>query len=707
MNGLTSPPSPFELTMKQYAVKPGYRFPFGATYSPLGTNFSVWGWEATSVELLLYEHADSPAPFQVIVLDPEINRTYYAWHVFVERLPSGTFYGWRMDGPGDTRATGFRFDKMKVLLDPRATTVSDTVWNRTAASEPGDNSTCSLRGIVTGDTSYDWEADEPLNHSLEQAIIYELHVGGLTRHPSSGVMYPGTFAGLIEKIPYLKDLGVTDVQLMPVMAFDVQDLPQAAAVRNLTNYWGYSPHSFFSPHPGYCIAPDQGTHRRQFRAMVKALHHAGIGVILDVVLNHTAENGANGPIINFKGLANAGFYHLDRNDRSVYRDYTGCGNTVNCNNPVVTNFLLDCLEYWVREMHVDGFRFDLASVLVRGEDGKPMIHPPTPWGIEFSTVLGNSIIIAEAWDAGGLYQVGDFPGFRWSEWNGAYRDTIRRFLRGDKGLVSTVATRVSGSSDLYQAQGRLPTNSINFITCHDGFTLSDLVSYNRKHNELNGQENRDGTDANYSWNCGVEGATNNPSILALRERQARNAMAILLLSQGVPMVLAGDELLRTQLGNNNCYCQDNELSWVDWTLTEKNRAMLRFVTQMIAFRKRHPSLMRKHFLSGRKTGSGEFADVSWHGLRLHQPLWDDPEAQLLVYTLAGRNQGEEDLHVIFNMSENAFTLPLPNLSRKRWHRAIDTVELSPADILEPINQPCIEDVQYRVAPRTVVVLESR
>jgi isoamylase len=694
-------------TLKNYEVKPGHRFPFGATYDPEGTNFSIWGRYATRVELLLYERSDSPYPFQVIELDPELNMTFYAWHVYVEKLPPGICYGWRMDGPGDTRRTGLRFDREKVILDPSARIVTHELWDRKRACLPGDNGPVSMRAMVPDCIDYDWEGDQPLNHPMERSVIYEMHVGGFTRHTSSGVAAPGTFTAVIEKIPYLKTLGVTDVELMPVMAFDEQDVPECVAARGLRNYWGYSTHSFYSPHPGYCDRPELGSHLKEFRDMVKALHRAGIGVILDVVFNHTAEGGQDGPTINFKGMANPGFYHLDRNDRRIYRDYTGCGNTVNCNNPVVSCLLVDCLEYWVREMHVDGFRFDLASVLIRGEDGEPKYHAPAPWSIEFSNVLADTKIIAEAWDAAGFYQVGDFPGFRWAEWNGMYRDVIRRFVRGGKGLIGEVATRVSGSSDLYQSEGRLPGNSVNFVTCHDGFTLHDLVSYNQRHNEANGENNRDGYTDNLSWNCGVEGETEDPVTLSLREKQAKNIVAILLLSHGVPMILAGDEVLRTQKGNNNCYCQDNELSWFDWSLTERNREMLRFVTGMIAFRKRHPSLMRKHFLSGRIRKGADFPDVAWHGIELNKPLWSDPEAQVLAYTLGRRTNEEEDLHIIFNMSERPLEMPLPHLSGWKWHRAIDTGQPSPEDMCERGEQVVVTESVYPVLPRSVVVFESR
>ncbi|HXX34650.1 MAG TPA: alpha-amylase family glycosyl hydrolase, partial [Thermodesulfobacteriota bacterium] len=624
-----------------------------------------------------------------------------------EGLAPGTFYGWRMDGPGDTQSTGLRFNREKVLLDPWCLAVTNELWDRRRASLPGDNGAFSMRGIVLVDAPYDWKGDKPLNHPMEDAIIYEMHVGGFTRHSTSQVTHPGAFAGVIEKIPYLKALGVTDVELMPVMAFDEQDVPEGGAARGLRNYWGYSTHSFFSPHPGYAVTPEKGTHRREFRDMVKALHQEGIGVILDVVLNHTSEGGAEGPTINFKGMANPGFYHLDPNDRRIYRDYTGCGNTVSCNSPVASDFLVNCLEYWVQEMHVDGFRFDLASVLVRDPTGAPMYFAPTPWRIEFSNKLANTAIIAEAWDAAGLYQVGDFPGFRWAEWNGQYRDVIRRFVRGDRGLIGAVASRVSGSSDLYEWEGRVPSSSVNFVTCHDGFTLYDLVSYNGKHNEANGEDNRDGNNDNLSSNCGAEGETNDPKILSLRRQQAKNFVAILLLSQGVPMIQAGDEVLRTQRGNNNGYCQDNELSWFDWTLTEKNQEMLRFVAKMIAFRKRHPCLTRKHFLTGKKKEGTPFPDVTWHGTKLNEPLWHDPVAQILAYTLGRQREEEEDLHIVFNMSDYLVEMPLPSLSGRTWHRAIDTGQPSSGEIFEPSGQTRIEESFYRVSPHSVVVFESR
>lgn len=694
------------IPLKTYPTHPGSRYPFGARPDPGGINFSVFSRHATAVALLLFEHPESPGPFQVIELDPERHRTFFAWHVYVQGLPADSCYAWRVDGPNDTSRSGFRFDRDKVLLDPWARAVTDALWRRSAARGAGDNAATSLRALAVND-AYDWEGDEPLNHHPEHRIIYELHVGGFTRHPSSAVDQAGRYAGIIEKIPYLQALGITDVELMPVMAFDEQDVPDGVAALGLSNYWGYSPHSYYSPHPDYCTDPDAGSQRREFRDMVKALHKAGIGVILDVVFNHTAEGDAEGPTINFKGLGNEIFYHLDPKDRRIYRDYTACGNTVNCNHPLVTRFLVECLEYWVREMHVDGFRFDLASVLARGEDGNPLYHAPVLWSIEFSDVLAHTALIAEAWDAGGLYQVGDFPGYRWEEWNGRYRDVMRRFVRGDRGLTDEVATRITGSSDLYQRQGRLPINSINFITCHDGFTLNDLVSYNEKHNENNGEDNRDGADHNYSWNCGTEGDTDDPRILELRRRQMKNFMAILLLSQGVPMILFGDELRRSQRGNNNSYCQDNELGWLDWGLLEPNRDMFRFVAEMIALRRRHPCLMRRRFLNGTKPEGARLPDISWHGRELHKPLWGDPEAQILAFTLGANGAEEEDLHVLLNMSEQALTIPLPPVEERLWHRALDTFLASPEDILRADQQTPMTDPHYPVQPRSIVVFESR
>ena len=654
-----------------------------------------------SVELLLFEAPDAPEPFQVVALAPEANRTFHFWHVFVEGLPAGTCYAWRMDGPQDTEQTGRRFDPRKDLLDPWARAVSDTVWDRRSAADPAEAGHASLRALVT-EVPPRLPRVEP--RGLDGAVIYELHVGGFTRHPSSGVEHPGTFAGLIEKIPYLRELGVTHVELMPVMAFDAQDVPPSAAARGLRNYWGYSTHSFWSPHPGYCREPARAAH--EFRALTDALHAAGIGVLLDVVFNHTAEAGASGPVINFKGLANDVVYMLDPADRRRYRDFTGCGNTVSCNHPLVTTFIVRCLEYWVERLGVDGFRFDLASVFARDARGDVIADPPLPWAIESSPILARAPMIAEAWDAAGLYQVGGFPGMAWAEWNGRYRDAVRRFVRGDPWTAGEVATRIAGSADLY-GDGRLPGSSINYVTCHDGFTLHDLVSYDRKHNEANGEENRDGSDDNISWNCGVEGETTDPSVLALRRRQARNHLAILMLSRGVPMILAGDEVLRSQGGNNNAYCQDNALSWFDWALTEHNRDMLRFVRELIALRRRHPCLTANRFFTGAPVPGRELPDISWHGIRLEEQPWQEAPGRLLRFTMAGLEPGEEDLHAILNMSDQAAEVALPAIPSRRWHLALDTSRLPPADILARDRQEPHPGSAYSIPARSVAVLEAR
>lgn len=693
-------------TRGPYRVARGSPEYFGTLCDERGVNFSLFSRYATAVELLLYHTADSEEPFQIIPLNPAEHRSFFLWHVLVEELPTGTFYTWRVHGPDDTSATGRRFAPQKELVSPAANAVTDTLWDRVRACDPHDESRTAIRGVVA-DSAFDWQGDKRVGGSLQGAVIYEAHVGALTRHSSAGVREPGTFAGLIEKIPYLKDLGITHVELLPVMAFDEQDAPPGVRANGLGNFWGYSTHSFCSPHPRYCVTPELGTHPAEFKTLVRELHKAGIGVILDVVFNHTAEGGADGPTINFKGLANDLFYHLDATDRSRYRDYTGCGNTVNCNHPLVTWFIVRCLEYWVEEMHVDGFRFDLASVFTRGEDGAPMANPPLPWSIAFSRVLADVSLIAEAWDASGLYHVGSFPGMRWAEWNGRYRDVIRRFVRGDPGLIGAVAGCVSGSSDLYADDLRPPTSGINFITCHDGFTLYDLVSYNVKHNEANGEHNRDGCDHNLSWNCGVEGPTEDPEILALRERQAKNFMAILMLSLGVPMLLSGDEVLRTQRGNNNTWCQDNELSWFDWNRIETETVMLRFVKQLIRLRRRHRSLTRNSFLSGKPVPGRGLPDVAWHGVRLHEPGWDDPTIRLLAYTLAGLDDDEEDLHIILNMCEAPRDIELPVLPDRDWYRAVDTSLPSPDDIAEQAVQPVVGGALYHVGPRSVVVLEGR
>ena len=689
-----------------YKVRDGSRFPVGTTFTEEGVNFCIFSRHASQVELLLYEHIHSQSPFQTIKLDSTRNHSFFFWHVFVEKLPTGTCYTWRIDGLNDTTETGRMFFPQKELLDPWALSVSNVGWNRQVACQ-AESSGGGMRAIVVdAPPTTEFTPFRRLDSDgLENAIIYEVHVSGFTLHPSSNVQHPGTFAGLKEKIPYLKELGITHVELLPIMAFDPQDVPKNVADRGLANYWGYSTHSYWAPHPEYCVDILQAVN--EFRDLVDAFHKEGIQVILDVVFNHTSEGGKEGPVINFKGMFNEIFYHLDAIDRRNYLDFTGCGNTVNCNHPIVSSYIVRCLEYWVETMGIDGFRFDLASVFTRGDFGGPMNTPPLPWAIEFSKTLSNIPLIAEAWDAAGLYHVGAFPGMSWSEWNGRYRDVMRRFVKGDTGLIGEVASRLTGSADMYKNDCRMPANSINFVTCHDGFTLNDLVSYNNKHNDQNGEDNRDGSNDNLSWNCGHEGETDNQEILELRRRQAKNFIAILMLSRGVPMLLAGDEVLRSQKGNNNAYCQNNEISWFDWSLVEKNSDMLRFTREMIAFRKRHPCLTSNAYFSGDKSISAHgIADISWYGRDLQEPDWGAPDSQVLACTISRVTAEEQDIHVIFNMSDMAIEAGVPTLPGGRtWELALDTSRPSPGDI-KPFPASVPVNGVYKVEKRSIIVLES-
>ncbi len=704
---VTTPKYQTELARITYKIEQGSTYPLGSTPDKDGVNFSIFSEHATSVELLLFDQHDDLEPTQIINLNPKINKTFHLWHVYVRGLKPGTGYGYRVDGPQDLQEAGHRFNKNKVLIDPYARSNSNALWNRTDALGPQDNLTTSMRSVVIDISDYDWEGDCLLKRPMNETIIYEVHVGGFTKSPSSGCNHPGTFYGIIEKIPYLKELGITAVELLPIFDFDEKDVIREVNGKLLKDYWGYNPLSFFAPEISYCASPTETSPIREFRNMVKALHQAGLEVILDVVFNHTNEGNHLGPTINFKGIDNSVYYHLIPDDKQYYKDYSGCGNTINCNHPMVHKLIVDCLKFWVREMHVDGFRFDEGSILARGQDGLPMTHPPVLWHIETSEVLAETKIITEAWDAGGLYQIGEFPGYRYAEWNGHFRDNIRRFVKGDPGLVGAVAWRLAGSADLYESSGHLPINSVNFITCHDGFTLNDLVSYNDKHNEANGEDNRDGINDNLSWNCGAEGETEDPQIDALRRRQIKNFAAILLLSLGVPMILAGDEVRRTQIGNNNAYCQDNEMSWFDWNLVEKNSDIFRFFKLMISFRKSycHPALHRRHFFSGEVNERG-LADISWHGCKLFNPAWDDPHARVLACTVGGF-EGSVDIHLMFNMYWEDLHFELPELQDREWYKVIDTAEPSPMDIVESGEETMVSDNLCLVKGRSIVVLISQ
>jgi isoamylase len=673
--------------------------PLGSTVSPEGVNFSVFSKGSTQVELLLFERVDDAKPSVVIPLDSVRHRTYHYWRVFVPGLEAGQIYGYRAFGPFEPHQ-GLRFDAGKVLFDPygKAMAMPDR-YSRIRASAPGDNCATAMKSVVADPTLYDWEGDIPLQRPFAQTVIYEMHVRGFTRHPSSSLPPEtrGTYRGLIDKIPYLKDLGVSAVELLPVFQFDEQD-----AMPGHVNYWGYSPVSFFAPHVGYSTRKDPLGAIDEFRDLVKAFHRAGLEIILDVVFNHTAEGDHRGPTLCYRGLDNRAYYMLE-GDQSRYANYTGTGNTLNANQPIVRRLILDSLHYWVEEMHVDGFRFDLASILSRDEFGRPLANPPILWDIESDPVLAGTKLIAEAWDSAGLYQVGSFIGDSWKEWNGEFRDDVRRFMKGDHGTVTRLAQRLHGSPDLYGAHEREPEKSINFITCHDGFTLNDLVSYNQKHNEANGEGDRDGSENNMSWNCGVEGPTDDPAIERLRNRQVKTFLALTMLSIGAPILLMGDEVRRTQRGNNNDYCQDNEISWFDWTGLEKHADIHRFVRLLL--------LMRSGAASPGRESSQTLneilrqARIEWHGVKLDRPDWSE-ESHSLALT-ANTIDGRFLFHVMVNAYWEPLEFELPPCAagmHQGWRRAIDTYLESPDDICDGPDAPLFPGRTYVVQPRSLALL---
>jgi isoamylase len=684
--------------MKSTEPGGGRPFPLGATLSPGGVNFSLFSKNATGIELLLFAGPEDREPARIIPLDMRQDRTYHYWHVFVPGVTAGQIYAYRVKGPFEPEK-GLRFDPEKVLMDPYGrAVVKPKTYTRRAATVKGGNASAAIKSVVADLSQYDWEGDAPLRRPFAKTVIYEMHVRGFTRHPSSGVAPEkrGTYAGLIEKIPYLRDLGITAVELLPVFEFD-----EADAVPGLINYWGYSPVSFFAPHRAYSRRRDLLGPLDEFRDMVKALHRAGIEIILDVVYNHTAEGNHEGPTFCYRGLANDVYYMLE-NDKNFFSNYTGCGNTLNAGHAVVRRMILDSLRYWVSEMHVDGFRFDLASILTRDRDGTPLANPPILWDIESDPVLAGTKLIAEAWDAAGLYQVGSFVGDTWEEWNGKFRDDVRSFFKGEAGTVPRLAARIQGSPDLYGRNEREPEKSINFITCHDGFTLNDLVSYNRKHNDANGEENRDGTDDNRSWNCGVEGPTDDPEIERLRNRQVKNFLAILLMSAGAPMLLMGDEVRRTQRGNNNAYCQDNEISWFDWSLLDRHPDGLRFTRMLVASRLQR-EVTEEHGLTLKEILRR--AQVRWHGVRLNQPDWSD-DSHSLSCTLRSIKGGFL-LHGMINSYWESLRFELPPMAESGasgWHRWIDTALDAPDDLCEWETAPLLKDLAYTVQPRSTVVL---
>jgi glycogen operon protein len=556
-----------------------------------------------------------------------------------------------------------------------------------------------MKSVVVDPCAYDWEGDTPLERPSSQTIVYEMHVRGFTQHPSSGVAEKirGTYAGLIQKIPYLCELGITAVELLPVFQFDAQDAP-----RGRVNYWGYAPVSFFAPHRAYSSRQDPLGPVNEFRDMVKALHRAGLEVILDVVFNHTAEGDQRGPTLSFRGLDNDTYYILEQ-DRSRYANYSGTGNTLNANHPIVRRMIVDSLRYWVEEMHVDGFRFDLASILARDESGHLMSSPPVLWDIESDPSLAGTKFIAEAWDAAGLYQVGSFVGDSWREWNGRFRDDVRSFFRSEEGTVTRLADRLIGSPEIYSHKQREAEQSVNFVTCHDGFTLNDLVSYNQKHNEANGEDNRDGANDNRSWNCGVEGTTDDPAVEKLRDRQVKNLLTVTMLSLGLPMIQMGDEVRRTQHGNNNAYCQDNETSWFDWTLVAKHADMHRFVTLLA--RRRLLRDLEAEYEGATLNQLLREANIAWHGVKLEQPDWSHYSHSLAMSLEAQKHKLR--FHVILNAYWEALDFELPPVGTAdtdAWRRWIDTALDSPLDIVEWQEAPPVPGRTYRAGPRSVVML---
>ena len=656
-----------------------------------------------------------------------MNKTGDIWHIEVEGVGPGAYYLYRVDGPYEPHK-GHRFNPNKLLLDPYAKAVTGSfTWNLAdargydVASPEADLSYSTTsdvagmpKGIVVSD-DFDWQGDRPLNRPLRFSVIYETHVRSLTLHPGSGVKCPGTFRGIVEKIPYLVDLGITALELLPVQEFDDYEITRSNPFSGepLQNYWGYSTISFFAPKGRYSSSGSLGQQVREFKEMVRELHAARIEVILDIVFNHTAEGDETGPALCFRGLDNSIYYILDE-DKRFYKNFTGCGNTLNCNHPIVRSLIMDCLHYWVVEMHVDGFRFDLGSVLGRDSQGRIMENPPILEQIAEDPVLRNTKIIAEAWDAAGAYQVGSFPGGRWAEWNDRFRDDVRRFWRGDAGSVPHLATRLAGSSDLYLRDGRKPFHSINFVTSHDGFTLNDLVSYEQRHNEENGEDNTDGSDCNLSRNYGVEGETSNTVVEETRRRQIKNMLATLFLSLGTPMLLGGDEIRRTQRGNNNAYCQNNETSWYDWGLLRQHENIYRFCRSLIAFRMHHLAFLRPEFYSGKDCSHNRMPDITWYTEDCEPADWK-PDRRTLALLIDGNraeiaaDRDDNDVFMMLNANEKdvVFTLAPVPAGKEAWYRAIDTSLAPSTEIAPPGKEERLFKSLYVVRARSLVVLLSK
>lgn len=707
-------------------VQPGKAHPFGAIIGGRGVQFSLFSRHAASVSLLLFDNERDSVPAHEIKLDPRLYRTGDCWHVLVRGIKAGQLYLYRVDGPYQP-FEGHRFNKYRVLIDPYAKALTGNFrWDISSAfgfipSHPDADLSFSTREdisnfpkcIVISD-SFDWEDDKPLNYPLSQTIIYEAHVVGLSAHPEAQrrfkIKNPGTFSSVAQMIPYLKELGITSLELLPVAEFDTskyRDRINPISGEPLENYWGYSTIAFFAPKSGYACSGARGEQVAEFKQMVKELHRFGIEIILDIVFNHSGEGNQMGHTLSFKGIDNKIYYILAPNPR-FYLNYSGCGNTLNCNHPIMQEFILECLHYWVQEMHIDGFRFDLGSVLARDSKGRLMDNPPVLERIAQDPLLSDTKIIAEAWDAGGAYQVGQFPGGRWAEWNDRYRDDVRSFWRGDPHKTNSFATRLTGSEDLYT--GRKPYHSINYITAHDGFTLADLVSYEAKHNQVNGEDNRDGSNNNLGKNWGVEGPTKNRKIRQIRSQMIHNFLGTLLISSGTPMLLGGDEFRRTQNGNNNAYCQNNPISWLNYSLIEQYPETHRFVRFLIEFRKTHPALQRQEFFKGRDSSGNAVPDIGWFCENGRPMNWDRPE-NILGLRIDGshrkiRADDDADICMFFNATKRTirFLIPQPRKGQT-WGRVIDTAQPSPRDILEPGKEQLIDNAtHYQLLAHSLVVL---
>lgn len=710
--------------MADYKVHNGSPLGFGAVITPIGVNFSIYSRDASAVSLVLFESENDEKPSNIIPLDPVLNRTGDVWHLLIEGIGAGTLYLYKVDGPY-VPPKGLRFNKYKYLFDPYAKAFTKgsvfRCYNKQhevgfAANEGGELQDLSdFPKCVVVDDSFDWEGDRPLGIPISESVIYETHVKGFTASKTSEIApeIAGTYKGFIQKIDYLKELGITAVELLPMFEFDENENgnlnPKTG--QRLVNYWGYSTIGFFAPKTSYAADRSPGGPVREFKELVKALHKAGIEVILDVVYNHTAEGNEHGYTFEFRGLQNDVYYSLPVNDKNYYMNFSGCGNSMNCNNPVTYSFILDSLRYWVVNMHVDGFRFDLASILTRAPNGTPVTGDvlSITTAISSDPILAKTKIIAEPWDCAGLYQLGGFPGGvynRWSEWNGRFRDDIRRFNRGDEGAVTAAATRLAGSSDCYNHNSRLPTSSINFITAHDGFTLNDLVSYNYKHNEENGEENRDGSDDNISYNHGFEGDCTNPRIENVRLKTIKNFFVHLFTAQGVPMMLGGDEMRRTQRGNNNAYCQDNEISWYDWNLAIKNKDLVRFVSILINLRKKHEVFRRISFFRDDYERGG-IPEISWFDPAAKVPVWDKA-GRFLAFRLSGLAV-DNDFYIATNMDIYDLTITLPaSAGNKKWYRVADTSFESPEDILESGKEELLQEQRrYVLVSGASVILMSK